>query len=597
MVDFTQEEIKRYYQQFPRMGKPQGKEMRGPCPVHKGKDLNFSVSLETGKSHCHSQCSKGWDILGLEQEIHGCDFAKAYEQVCWIVGRDPDSGKTIKPKPARGKVEKVYDYLDENGSLLFQAVRYKDPKGFNQRRPDGNGGYIYNLDGVRIVPYQLPGVLKSDFVFVVEGEKDADTLTKLGQVATCNPMGAGKFRDDLAPYFAGKKVCIIPDNDKPGKEHADKVAATLYGTAASIRILELPGMGEKGDVTDFIESGRTIDDLRALYRGAPVYDPDYSDEDQYVRTFRQEFDAAGGMNGFWDFTQQEGIPTPFPALTKALGGGMRDGEVYCIGGDTGGGKTSLGLQFGIKALRVDRGVLIFSMEMDHRAAMQRMVSIEARVDLNEFGEIQRALKKSRESGDRTVRAERTYQEMVEMQRRLSSFTEEFLSYPLIVSRKSRVTPKYLVEETRRLKGKYPKIGMVIVDHMQLMSGDERKSTEYEKFTAISRALKQAAVEMSLPVIVLSQTTRSHRHDGRFELELSDLRGSGAIEEDVAGGMLIYPDKKDFEMAQTDGRLTKGPVRSWLKLAKSRFGESLKYIPLMHLKSCTRFELATGETEA
>jgi replicative DNA helicase len=595
-MEFTQEEVRRYCGQFPHM-KLSGKELRGPCHVHKGKGPNFSVNLENGLCRCHSKCDKGWDLIGLEQDLHGSDFAKALEQVCWIVGRDPESGKTIKPRPTRGKLDTTYDYVAEDGTLLFQAVRYKEPKGFNQRRPDGNGGFIYNLDGVRIVPYRLPAVMKADFVFIVEGEKDADTLAQLGQVATCNPMGAGKFREDLAPYFAGKKVCIIPDNDKPGKEHADKVASALYGTAASIRILELPGMGEKGDVTDFIDAGHTLDDLRNLYRGAPVYDPDYCEDDQYVRTFRQEFDAAGGMNGFWDFTQQEGIPTPFPTLTRALGGGMRDGEVYCIGGDTGGGKTSMGLQFGITALRCDHGVLIFSMEMDHRAAMQRMVSIEAKVDLNEFGEIQRALKRAMSARERNSRVDGMYQEMIEMQRRLSLFTEEFLSYPLIVSRKSRVTPKYLVEETRRLKGKFPKIRMVIVDHMQLMSGDERKASEYEKFTAISRALKQAAVEMALPVIILSQTTRSHRHDGRFELELSDLRGSGAIEEDVAGGILIYPDKKDFELAQTDGRLTKGPLKSWLKLAKSRFGESLKYVPLMHLKFCTRFDLAASEAEA
>ncbi len=89
----------------------------------------------------------------------------------------------------------AYDYRDEGGTVLYQCVRFA-PKDFRQRRPDGAGGWKWNLQGVRLVPYRLPDVLADDQdrpVYVVEGEKDADALWTRGHVATCNPMGAGKW--------------------------------------------------------------------------------------------------------------------------------------------------------------------------------------------------------------------------------------------------------------------------------------------------------------------------------------------------------------------------------------------------------------------
>src|SRR5262249_7513307 len=112
----------------------------------------------------------------------------------------------------------VYDYSDERGGLLFQTVRYT-PKDFRQRRPDGDGGWVPNLDGVRRVLYRLPEVMKAvaagETVWVAEGEKDADTLTNFGLCATCSPLGAGKWRAEYAETLRGALVVVIPDNDKP----------------------------------------------------------------------------------------------------------------------------------------------------------------------------------------------------------------------------------------------------------------------------------------------------------------------------------------------------------------------------------------------
>lgn len=163
--------------------------------------------------------------------------------------------------------EAVYPYVDEEGKLLFEVVRYPG-KDFKQRRPDGNGGWIWNLKGVRRVLYRLPEVLaavrEGRTVFIVKGEKDADNLAGLGLTATTAPMGAGKWQADYREALRGAKVVILPDNDEPGRKHAEQVAQALAGVAAEIKLVELPGLPPKGDVSDWLAAGGTKEELLAL---------------------------------------------------------------------------------------------------------------------------------------------------------------------------------------------------------------------------------------------------------------------------------------------------------------------------------------------
>jgi len=160
-----------------------------------------------------------------------------------------DERQEPQPERAKGRITATYDYVDETGKLLYQVVRFQ-PKRFAQRRPDGKGGWVWGLKGVRRVVYRLPNVVKAEQVFIVEGEKDADALGRLGLVATTCPMGAGKWRAEYSGALQGKRVIILPDNDAPGQEHASQVAASLQGVAASVKVLSLPGLPGKGDVSD-----------------------------------------------------------------------------------------------------------------------------------------------------------------------------------------------------------------------------------------------------------------------------------------------------------------------------------------------------------
>ena len=137
-----------------------------------------------------------------------------------------------------GKIIATYGYKDADGRLLFQVCRTAD-KRFFQRRPDGKGGWLNGLGGIQPVLYRLPEVLQAlkqgETIFIPEGEKDVDNLARLGLAATCNPMGAGKWRDHYSNWLKGANVVILPDNDEPGRKHAQQVAQSLYGKAASVK--------------------------------------------------------------------------------------------------------------------------------------------------------------------------------------------------------------------------------------------------------------------------------------------------------------------------------------------------------------------------
>jgi hypothetical protein len=177
----------------------------------------------------------------------------------------------------------AYDYTDEQGQLLFQVVRYH-PKAFRQRRPNGKGGWIWNLQGVRRVLYRLPELLGADPtrpVFVVEGEKDSNALAALGLVTTTNPGGAskGKWRPEYNEPLHGRHVVILPDNDKVGHKHADQVAQSLHGIAESVLVVNLPGLPDKGDVSDWLQTpGHDKEALLKLVDAAVHQAPQVNDE-------------------------------------------------------------------------------------------------------------------------------------------------------------------------------------------------------------------------------------------------------------------------------------------------------------------------------
>ena len=251
-------------------GKWYGSYGKACCPSHEDRHPSLSISDgDDGKLlvHCHAECAQDAVVDGLRQRGLWPESVAPVLMLPTKNGQAPPA-KTV-PAPVtpitKGprRIIATYDYHDAFGALLFQTVRY-EPKDFGQRRPNGYGGWIGNLDGVQRVLYRLPELLEADqdrTVFVVEGEKDADLLWSLGLVATTSPIGAGKWREDYAVYLANRNVVLIPDNDKPGREHMETVANGLAEQAASVLTITLPGLTEKQDISDWLDVGHTVEDL------------------------------------------------------------------------------------------------------------------------------------------------------------------------------------------------------------------------------------------------------------------------------------------------------------------------------------------------
>lgn len=249
------------------------------CPAH--SDTNNSLSIkktpERWLLHCHAGC-KYHDIreaAGLEEwQLHN------------------DNGKPHKSTPHKSKPEIVeeYDYEDENRDLLYQAVRM-EPKDFRQRVPDGADGWIWRLGKKRRVLYRLPDLRRAnpcDPVYVVEGEKDVNRLYSLGLVATCNVGGAGKWKEDYNEHLTNRRVVIVPDNDEPGHKHADKIANALNGKAKWVRIVNLPDLPEKGDISDWLNNGGTKAELIEIAKSTPKWEPSLDESKWKTSLFNAE---------------------------------------------------------------------------------------------------------------------------------------------------------------------------------------------------------------------------------------------------------------------------------------------------------------------
>jgi predicted P-loop ATPase len=244
------------------------------CPAHEDGHASLSLSEKDGKTlwRCHAGCDQTAvrDALVQRGLWHASEPGRAGTPHRPAQKPKPVAAKKAEPTQI-GKIVATYDYVDVTGELLFQVVRF-DPKTFRQRRPNGSG-WEWGLGKVKPIPYRLPDIRDAHTVFVVEGERDVDNLKeKLGVCATSSPMGAGKWRMEFGEYLEGKHVVVLPDNDEPGRAHAEAVAASAaqYG-ARAIRIVNLPNLPEKGDVSDWLAAGGTLEDLRALVRETSLY--------------------------------------------------------------------------------------------------------------------------------------------------------------------------------------------------------------------------------------------------------------------------------------------------------------------------------------
>ena len=220
------------------------------CPAHEDKRQSFSITERGGKIllNCFAGCR--------------------VEQICTALGITVGDlfSNGVFHNGSKAQIVATYDYVDEQGTLLYQNVRYM-PKHFRQRRPDGKGGWAWNLSNVRRVPYRLPEILTANFVLVCEGEKDCETARSFGIVAT----NSKNWRPEFSGYLRGKAVAIIADADAAGRKIATAVAQAITGDVALLKVFELPG--NSNDLSDWVGAGGNHDALQGFIETQPKWNP------------------------------------------------------------------------------------------------------------------------------------------------------------------------------------------------------------------------------------------------------------------------------------------------------------------------------------
>lgn len=285
------------------------------CPAH--DDRQNSLSVGEGKDgrvllRCHAGCDV--DRIAAALGVTKSDLF-------------PDKLQ----KEGRPPVVATYRYLDDNGKLLAEKLRRAD-KSFTWRQPDPRHGWVYNRKGV---PNRLyVGGELAGAVFVCEGEKDVDTLHRLGYNAASGADGAGpgKWRKEYTEQLRGCAVCVFTDNDDVGRAYAAETCNALHGAASSVQLLDIatvwPEIPEHGDVSDLVAAlgpERACELIGQMIVAAPEWEPQEvpKAEDPLLALFKT----------LEDFPEEEAewlIPGWIPA-----------GQISVIAADGGIGKTTL----------------------------------------------------------------------------------------------------------------------------------------------------------------------------------------------------------------------------------------------------------------
>ncbi len=367
-----------YRTKLKNVKKGSGKNRSADCPFC-GHKRDFSFRIDNGVGQCfREECGFKGDVFEFLETLEGIGFTDAKKELeKWEI-RPLKKGERIEPKTEKKieapkekvniegndkkKISALYNYKDEKGELLFQIVRY-EPKDFRPRNPDKKLGWVWGLEGVRRVLYRLPELMKSeDPVFITEGEKDVDSLIKLGLTATTS-LGGAKWRKEYDEFLENREVILVPDNDETGWKVSEHIGISLLGKAKKIKWLELPDLKEKEDVSDWIARGGTKEELKKLAAQAKEFKPDMREISPQFEIYKIEKRR--------DFLMEEKVKPvragellrkEFKETPYLIGRGLLPKQGYTmIAGNAKEGKTMLALSF---ALCLATGIPVFMREED-----------------------------------------------------------------------------------------------------------------------------------------------------------------------------------------------------------------------------------------
>jgi|DEB0MinimDraft_10_1074344.scaffolds.fasta_scaffold05308_6 hypothetical protein len=341
-------------------------QFKGTCPAHDDHKASLSLKLE--------------DNQILLNCFAGCDF----NNVCEKLGVDPKElfadPYQDDPPPRKSKTVAKYVYTNPDGSPRFVVIR-KEDKRFSQARINPHGKREYSMKDVKRIPYRLPQLIEAikarKTLLLVEGEKDVETAEKLGFIATTFPQGAGKCEvaDECIEWLKDAEVVLIPDNDESGQSHMQMIGEKLLPVARSIRLLQLPDLGEKEDLSDWFQKGGTNEDLEKLVDESPLFTPSGSPESSPEQFFT--------LIGQIPLTEPEWL----------IEGVLECGALGMIFGQSESGKSYFALDFGARIAtgkawqgkEVSQGTVLY-MAAEGRPGLKRRQRAWEQVNEIEFGD-------------------------------------------------------------------------------------------------------------------------------------------------------------------------------------------------------------------
>lgn len=239
-----------------------GNTWEAKCPAHEDRVASLSVAVSGDGLATLLKCHAGCDTSAVVNAM-GLEWGDL-----WVDDRVQHNPNAVQINPEVGLPVANYIYTDEDGEPVFRVVRYDmggGKKRFVQNKYLGGGdNWASNLGDAKKVLYRLPAVRDAAKhgrrVLYVEGEKDVHTLESLGFVATTHAGGAGGWKSEYAAMLDGAEVLVLPDNDAPGRKMAEAIVRDVHGA----RVYEIPGLPEKGDVSDWVSAGGNREKLSKL---------------------------------------------------------------------------------------------------------------------------------------------------------------------------------------------------------------------------------------------------------------------------------------------------------------------------------------------
>lgn len=458
------------------------------CAWADHKEQHWCVTIEVGENlfHCND-CKRGGTIIDwlmAERNASAGDVLNSFNEP-----------KPAAPSAVKPRIAALYDYRDESGQLVYQAVRL-EPKGFRQRRPIEGGKWAWDMEGVTRILFNLAAVLTSQVICICEGEKDCLNLGAFDYVTTCNVGGAGKWLPAYSENFKQKDAIVFPDNDEPGRKHAADIIKSLDGIANSAKLVIIPPPYK--DVSDFIasfpekETARReivalIDKTAHAIKPMPIYsiaemEAAYRADAQ--RTDRERFDLGNFL----------------PDLGRTIAP-MVPGEVLLLLADTGVGKTMI-LQNLLKCA-APLPSLFFELELPQPLVFERLVQMH-------IGARREEVQAEYKTGD------------------IANWKFLTSLHHIMVCPEAGLSVEQIEKLVVRSELKFGRRpALVAIDYVGLVNHQGSRS-RYEALSNIAEQIKVMAKRTQTIVLMASQIARPDKKAG-ITIGLHDAKDSGALE--------------------------------------------------------------------